>query len=48
MATALPRWLKLLNEWRVLVCVPHARSVAPGSVEAHLRECHGELDLLMR
>jgi hypothetical protein len=32
----------------VLVCVPYARGVAPGCVKVHLRECHGELDLLTR
>jgi hypothetical protein len=41
MATVLPRWLKLLDELRVLVCVPHAYGVAPGCVKTHLHECHG-------
>ncbi len=45
MATALPCWLKLLDKWRVLVCMPHARGVTPGCVKVHLRVCHGKLDL---
>ncbi len=48
MATELPRGLKLSDEWRVPVCVPHTRCVAPSCVNAHLRECHGKLDLPTR
>ncbi len=47
MATALPRWLKLLDEWRVLVCMPYTRGVASSCVKAHLREYNSNLDLPM-
>ncbi len=48
MPAALSTWLKLLDDWRVLVCVPHGRGGASSKVNAHLRECHGKLERPLR
>jgi hypothetical protein len=48
MPAALPTWLKLLDDWRVLVCMPNRRGVAPSQVNTHLSECQGKLGHSLR